>query len=221
MELARKKRHLHLLQKMQQGQALTPGELKELEEYERMPKAGKPTAPTPSSPGICRSQKELGQVFGVTARTVQYWTVEGCPRNADGSYSILAVQQWKAAREHTAQADAEEDEDDELGGHSKEFWEARYRRIKSELARLELDKATGKLLEAEEVEKGRVARITIVRRKLLPIPRQIAPALVGLEPHEIEAALAERLRDICVEFAGEGGRIHHKGHKGHKEATKR
>lgn len=64
-----------------------------------------------------------------------------------------------------------------------------------------LMKQNGDLVSRSEIDRGRVARINAVKSALLPLPRALAPALVGLSAEEIEAVLYGEAVKICGEFA--------------------
>ena len=198
MHITRTKRHMHLLERLAGGKTLAPGEMRELEEYERKPVDDKPQG---SRPGICRTQLELAEVFQVGTRSIQKWTKAGCPRRADGSYEIIAVHTWHAAR--AAKAAGQPIDGDLLEGKDGDWWTARHRQLKAKQEEIHLDVLRGKLLPAAQVERDRLQRIVIVKTRLLALPSQIAPALVGLEPLQIQNLLDTRLREIIAEFAAE------------------
>ena len=59
------------------------------------------------------------------------------------------------------------------------------------------------VLDKEEVEKGRIARILAVKRAFLALPQAIAPILAGKVAGEIQASLTNRIREIIGQFAGQ------------------
>jgi len=145
-EIARKKRHLHLIEKMHSGKALTKPEIAELEQFE-----AEPLAPT-----VVKTMEEVARVMGVSYRTVQRWKQDGMPTTQDGFYDLDQIKEWHAAR-------SEKDEIQE----SKEYWEERISSYKASLLELDVKKATGELISKEEVEKGRIDRIIAVKRTFL------------------------------------------------------
>lgn len=64
----------------------------------------------------------------------------------------------------------------------------------------------------DEVEKGRIERIMVVKRSFLALPTIMAPLLAMREPREIETLLYEAIAEIIDEFAGV-----RKGHNGEAE----
>ncbi len=180
-ELAKKKRYLHLVEKMHSGKALTKPEIAELEQFEE-----EPLAPT-----VVKTLDEVARVMGVSYRTAQRWKKDGMPETKDGYYDLEVVKSW-----HVARADQEE----VLKG--KNFWDERIRKYKASILEIELKKATGEVVSKDEVEKGRITRIIAVKRSLLALPTRLAPVLAMKEPREIEVTLYEAISEIIDEFAG-------------------
>jgi len=179
-EIAKKKRHLHLIEKMHNGKALSKQEIAELEQFE-----AEPLAPT-----VVKTIDEVARIMGVSYRTVQRWKKDGMPETKDGYYDLETVRTWHAAR-------LEEDNTE-----GKAFWDERIRKYKASMLELELKKATGEVVSRDEVEKGRIARVIAVKRELLAIPTRLAPVLAMKEPREIELVLYESLSEIIDEFSG-------------------
>lgn len=180
-ELAKKKRYLHLVEKMHGGKALTKQEIAELEQFEK-----EPLAPT-----VVKTLDEVARVMGVSYRTAQRWKKDGMPETKEGFYDLEVVKSWHMARA---------EQDDALEG--KNFWDERIRKYKASILELELRKATGELVSKDEVEKGRIDRIIAVKRALLALPTRLAPVLAMKEPREIEVILYEAISEIIDEFAG-------------------
>jgi len=180
-EIARKKRHLHLIEKMHSGKALTKPEITELAQFEA----------EPLSPTVVKTMEEVARVMGVSYRTVQRWRQDGMPTTQDGFYDLDKVKDWHAAR----------NEKDELQ-ESKEYWEERIFSYKASLLEMDVKKATGELVSREVVEKGRISRIIAVKRAFLALPRVLAPRLAMKEPREIETELYEAISEIIDEFSG-------------------
>lgn len=141
--------------------------------------------------GIVSTQEEVARALGVSTRTVQYWCRDGMPVKPDGKYDLLEVQAWRLTKNNkTSESDK-----------TKEQWESKYREYKALLAEIEYKKINGELLDKNEVEEGRVKRIMEVKRKLLGLPKKVAPQLVGLEIHKIEAILDLRIKEVINDFA--------------------
>lgn len=181
-EIARKKRHLHLIEKMHGGKVLTNPEIVELKQFEA----------EPLSPTVVKTMEEVARVMGVSYRTVQRWKQDGMPTTQDGFYDLDQIKEWHAARS----------DKDEIQV-SKEYWEERISSYKASLLELDVKKATGELISKEEVERGRIDRIIAVKRTFLALPTRIAPALSMREPREVEAILYEAITEIIDEFSGD------------------
>jgi len=182
-ELARKKRYLHLIEKLHSGTPLSKPEIKELEEFEA----------EPLDHTVVKTMEEVGKIMDVTERTVQRWKREGMPITHEGFYDLDAVKAWHDGR---GIIDGEETE-------GKAYWDEKIRKYKASLLELDLKKATAELVSREEVERGRIARIIAVKRSFLALPTRLAPVLAMREPREIETVLYEAIAEIVDEFAGE------------------
>jgi len=182
-DIARKKRYLHLIEKMHSGTPLTKPEIKELEEFEA----------EPLDATVVKTMEEVGKVMDVTERTVQRWKKEGMPVTHEGFYDLDAIKAWHDGR---GIVDGEETE-------GKAYWDEKIRKYKATLLELELKKVRSELISRDEVERGRIARIITVKRSFLALPTRLAPVLAMREPREIETVLYEAIAEIIDEFAGE------------------
>jgi len=138
--------------------------------------------------------EEVARHFAVAARTVDRWVKDGCPRDPRGWFELSAVGRWREARERARSAR----EKAPLASA-----EARWRMARAQAEEIRLAQLRGTLLDREDVERGRVARLVAVRRRLLALPRSAAPILAGLTPREIEAWLDGWARDAIRAFAEE------------------
>ncbi len=179
-DIARKKRYLHLIEKLHSGTPLTKVEIKELEEFEK----------EPQEPTIVKSAEEVAQFMDVSERTVYRWRNEGMPVTKDGYYDLERIRVWFEEREKTGD------------GEGKAYWEEKIRKYKATLLELELKKVQSQLVSSEEVERGRILRVIAVKRAFLALPTRLAPALSMQEPREIEVILYEAISEIIDEFAG-------------------
>lgn len=68
---------------------------------------------------------------------------------------------------------------------------------------LEIAQRRGQLLDAGEVERGRVQRIMVVRQGLLGLPAKLASRLVGRAQEEIQAELDAEVDTLLRQFAEE------------------
>ena len=179
-DIARKKRNLHLIEKLHSGTPLTKIEIKELEEFEK----------EPQGPTIVKSADEVAQFMDVSERTVYRWRNEGMPVTKDGYYDLERIRVWFEEREKTGD------------GEGKAYWEEKIRKYKATLLELELKKVQNELVSSEEVERGRIARVMAVKRAFLALPTRLAPVLSMQVPREIEVILYEAISEIIDEFAG-------------------
>ncbi|MEI8350082.1 MAG: MerR family DNA-binding transcriptional regulator [Candidatus Omnitrophota bacterium] len=188
LEVANKKRHLFLLQKLHEGKSLSRSEIKELEKFEgKNPK-----------PGIITTQEKLAQIFGVSNRTIRYWEKEGLPKTSEGFYNIADVQEWRFCNDKRRKNIPKKKEDE---------YESQFRKFKALLAEIEWKEKTKQLIPIGDVEKDNVQKIIAIKTKFLSLPRTIAPQLVGLEVQKIESILRIRIEEIVNDFAS--GKITH------------
>ena len=199
--LARRHRHIALLEKVTKREALTPAEIRELEIFEGEAKNAKDVAggkqKAAEHPGIVRTRREVAKVFTVTVRTVANWLAEGAP-GKQGCYPIAEIAKWREAQNARTQAKDAADPD------TREFWEREFRKAKTQIARLEYRRVRGELVEKSIVERGRVERVNIVKNRLRALPGKFAQFLVGLTAQEIGAAVDAEVRIICEDFSGAG-----------------
>jgi transposase len=178
VEIAKKKRHLALMEKVQRGAALTATELRDLRAFE---------GNADLSAGQVGSIEEIAKAFNVSLRTVQRWISQGMPQGDDGEFDLLEIQSWRYSRESTLT-----DKDRE--------WETAYRKYKALLAEIEYRKRIGELLPRQEVEENMSRAFLKIRMQFQALPRRIVPQLEGLEINEREALLTDRIEEICHEL---------------------
>ncbi len=178
-ELARKKRHIYLVEKLQRGQPLSKKEIDELGEFENEPKQH-------DKPWIVDTQKEVAQAIGVSVRRIRYMKRAGMPVEDDGRYNVVLIERWR--HRHTGPNDK---------------WESKNKELKYRMAELKFKQMAGELISREEVENGRVERIMAVKSAMFQLPRSVAVMLANIRnPREIETYLTEKMREICNTFAG-------------------
>lgn len=150
-----------------------------------------------------RTQREVSDHFDVALRTVGYWVAEGMP-GVEGRYDLAEIERWRSERfpGKTGAAGAGAPPDDDR--RASLYWSTQFRKVQTALKSLELKVQQKKLIPAEEVERGRVARIMAVKQAFLALPREVAPQLVGLEPGEIQTVLEDRVKQIIEGFARGG-----------------
>ena len=174
-ELAHKKRHIHLLSKLQSNKPLTKSEIRELEELEG-------SAPPD---GIVRTAREVAKFFHVSARTVDYWIRDGLPRTEQGYFNLDIVRIWRMDRDRKKEKTKDPNDP-----------EVRFRSARARLAEIELAKRMGDLLPREEVESEWLNIIITLKKSLLGLPKRLAPQLVGLDAKLIQSALSKHIREL-------------------------
>lgn len=183
LEVAKKKRHLALLEKVNRGSALTSGELKELKRFQ-----GEEELPA----GQVDSLDAVARAFGVSSRTAERWSQAGMPKSEEGGYDLIEIQAWKTLKGAQHKDDSED---------KKTEWDVKYRQMKALIAEIQYKKLTGDLVPREEVEATMMNRIVAIKRQFLALPKRVAPQLEGLEVIEREELLMDRLKEIIQGFA--------------------
>ncbi len=190
IEMAKKRRHIHLLEKLQRGKSATPSlsknEIKELEQLEQ----------NPDSPGMVDSQEKVAKIFGVDVRTVARWVKNGMPVTPQGQYDLIEIRAWRALKNQRQEKSSGKKND-------LEAWDAKFREYKAKLAEIALKKAMGELIARETVEHELIQISLTVKNKMLALPNQISASLVGLEARPINTRLTARIKEIISEF-GDG-----------------
>ncbi|MBM4037036.1 MAG: hypothetical protein FJ290_00865 [Planctomycetes bacterium] len=151
------------------------------------------TAEAPGS-GVVDRMGEVAARFGRSLRQVQNWKRDGMPVRSGGGYDLAEIAAWLRERHPGA-----------VGGRGlreeREYWEARYRKLKCELTELQVRIERGELLD-REVELARKAEVLReFRARLLAVPSALCNRLVGLSALEIKGALKSRIHDALSELA--------------------
>jgi len=181
VEVARKQRHLHLLEKLRNGETLTAAEVRELDALEH-----------PQSDKV--SLSEIAELLGICKSSVWNWVKRGMPKNSDGTYSVAAVRAWVAAR------DAEKNEASKASDDETE-WTVEYRKFKALMAKLDYEKRQGQLVEVAEVDAVNVRKVLALKQRLLMLPRTLGPRLVGLNAEAISLMIEEEIMSAIRDFA--------------------
>ncbi|MDD5449654.1 MAG: hypothetical protein PHO42_03545 [Candidatus Omnitrophica bacterium] len=181
VELAKKKRYLHLLEKVQTGKALSSVELRELSKYE-----------SPLGPGELETKEQVAAAFGVAIRTIHYWIRQGMPVSPNGRFDIGKIQEWRLSTGQKKNTEVI---------LNREALDTRLKEIRIKREEAKLKKELGELITKYDVEKVMNQLITVFKRSFLSLPRSLAPQLVGLEPREIEAIISARIKEIIISFS--------------------
>lgn len=135
------------------------------------------------------TQAAVAKAFGVKPPSVSEWLKNGCPRNADKTYSLPAVIAWRVAR-----AAGSKTEDD--WSTEKDKWLALGHRARTLLLE-------GKLVSLTEAAAWWQERVTVARAALSSVGQSVAPAAVGQTVQAIRDLIDGRLRSVCDELARE------------------
>lgn len=132
--------------------------------------------------------------FGVSPQAILKWVRRGAPRNPDRTYSMPKLVQWRCA--YLADAiEAAREADDE----TTEL--AALRRVKKEMAQLDLEVKRGRLCNRAEAESALGTVLSDLRSQFVSMPAALAPRLEGLATPDIAAALQEAVEERIREAA--------------------
>lgn len=187
--MANKKRHIHLLEKLQHSKTLTRAEVAELGKFEAKKPKKAPPAAAAQRDWVVTEHAELAKLFEVDIRTIQRWAGSGLPKTPAG-YDLAECIAWRIAQVRKEFKDPEASK-----------WDSKYRETKARLAQVNLDQQMGRLISLEEVERGRVERIESIKKTLLAFSQNTAPQLVGLDIATIKDVLDRRIKEIITSFA--------------------
>ncbi len=182
-EVARKKRHLYLVEKLYGGKPLSTSEISELERLE----AG------PMGPAVVATMEDVARLMDVSYRTVQRWKQDGMPTSKEGYYDLREIKKWHISRGDKDKTELEE---------SRAYWKDQIVRLQAALLDLDVKTRTGQLMSREDVERGRLMRIMAIKRALLALPTVLAGKLAMKEPREVAAILYKAIGEIIDEFSG-------------------
>lgn len=183
LDMAKKKRHIYLLEKIQKGKTLKPTEITELEKFE-----GKESLPV----GVVVTQGDVAKYFNVTIRTIGNWCREGLPKTENGYFDLAIIRKWREVKD----AARKKGKDPNMAEY-----DMRFRRAKAELAEMELARRRGELLDRQEVERNLILMVQTVKAALLSLPKQLAPQVAVIDVKAAQVILEKRIREIIENFA--------------------
>ncbi len=169
-----------------------------------------PSKPPPPAAAARLDKTELAARYGVGTRSIEHWQKDGLPSAKEQRngrtftvFDPAAADAWVAAN-RPSHAESE-DRAEAKAQVELEIAREELRRRKAAADALERENAVkaGKLLDAEEVRLGRLARIAEVTRILEPIPATEAPLLAHKSPAECREILAQAIERARREFARE------------------
>ncbi len=129
---------------------------------------------------------QLAEALGKGRMTVTDWFRKGCPRNADGTFDIAAVEEWRISN---------------AAAVPKENWEVEGQKWRALKHKHELETRQGKFIETNEAAAWWADRCTEVRTGLQSLGAALSPALVGQDAASIRRLIDERCRAMCESFA--------------------
>lgn len=143
---------------------------------------------------IVKTQRLAGRYAGVSVRTVRRWCRAGMPKTDAGHY-IKAMLDFYKTNEGSQPTEAKK---------KGQTADAEYKDAKARLMQLDLAEKEKRLLSADEIEKGRVARILAVKRALLGLGRTLAPQLAKIrDERKIQKIISDTVRTIIENFASQ------------------
>jgi hypothetical protein len=187
IELAKKKRHIALVEKLTRG-TLSSKELKELEEFEK------------------ENRKDTDEIIDGTVdlptmsvylekspRMVRRYIKQGMPviRDSKGEifrFKVAEVFKWYYGMQG-------------LNDDGKEYWDNEYRKNKAKLSEIELKQKKGELILLTEHEGALREMLRGIKAGFLWLPRYLAPKLYQQEPKAISEILDHELRNIINQFS--------------------
>lgn len=140
------------------------------------------------------TRRQMAKILGKSERTLGNWLQDGCPRKKNGKYSAPEVIGWLMDRESAAMG---------AGAVDSPALE-RYRLARAEMAELDLQERSEKLVPYDEVIRGWCARQRMVRDSFLTWSNRLPPLLAGLDHLEIARALKSEVYSILTAFAKDG-----------------
>ena len=184
VEFAKKKRHIHLLEKLQKDQPLKPGEMKDLEKLEN---------PGAVSENIVDSIAKVAHALDKDERTIRRWIKAGAPgKISENRYDFVAMKEWATRKKVLSKAKISTPENE---------WDERLKKSRAMSAELKYKKEMGEYIPKADMERILDQLILSFKRNLLSLPRTVAPQLEGLSPREIQDLLKTRIEGIITDFA--------------------
>lgn len=188
LEYARKKRHMHLVEKLGKGQ-LTEKETKELERYEKEAEG--------QAPALYDGTVDLATIavyLEKSVKSVRRYVEAGMPAVKSPTGEILRFKVSEAFKWFYSR----EGYDD--GSRTK--WDIEYRKNKAKLSEIELKEKERELIPYEEHVSILKNQIRGIKAGFLRLPKYIAPRLYQQEPKVICERLDNELRYIIGQFSG-------------------
>lgn len=198
VEIAKKQRHLYLLQRVKGQKKLSAAELEELAEYEQMAKAGKQKSEVRNqkseSGADFTTQKAAAAWAGVDVRTVQRWKKAGMPVIDLGAGRVGYTKAMLTKFKKMAEGDA-------LNAKLKTE-EIGLKGIKRQTAEIDLGVKKGEYVLAADVERDSAQKIIAAKWVLLSMPDKLASSLVGKSRARIRQIIKDEVYHCLDVLAG-------------------
>lgn len=152
---------------------------------------------------VVATQAELAEALGVRVSGIQYYKRAGAPGKGPDGYDVDAWERWRAANVDAPRGGGKRGSAEEGVGDRSRLLKAQAdeRRAKADLAGLKLAIERKDYIAKSEIEEWDRARIAVVKRGLMALPRKVSCGLVGLMEQEIEVVLMREIRDLLTRFA--------------------
>ena len=157
--------------------------------------------------------KGLCAKYGIAGSTLKLWIGKGLPvavkggsgRGARSEYDPTACDEW--VRQHGASlqsqgADLENPRTKAEADLALTLQKIRAARARADRDDLNLRVRRGELLEAAEVERGRVDRILVLKSGLLNLRDRVAPAAAHRDETEVAAIVEREVLGLLGQFSG-------------------
>lgn len=187
-----------LVRRAKVGDTLSRSEVLRLARYEREQRETRFRETAARLP-----QKVVVDLLATSRKVLLEWEAAGMPRNSDRSYDLFAVLIWLKRRWLRG-----EEEDNGVGASSEQL--ERLRRIRADMAQIELDARRGEIVERAEVEAQWSRLFAALKQRLLSLGSSLGPRLEGQHARDIARELNDemrcRLNDLakqCREWWGE------------------
>lgn len=188
-EIARKKRHISLVEKMGRGAPLSPKEIKELDVFEKS-EAKKPdivindgTVDLPT----------ISLYLDKSTRMVRRYITQGMPIIHDKSGEIFRFKVSEVFKWYYSGKGSDED-----GG---KYWDKEYKKSRAQINNLLLAEKKGALIAFDKHVSIVKNQIRGIKTGFLRLPKHVAPKLYQQDPKVICDILDEEIRFIINQFA--------------------
>lgn len=145
----------------------------------------------------------IGKLLGVSAAAVSYYKQQGCPIDAG---DVDAIKAWKRdwdakkLRQPSESANAAAAESEQIRS-VKSKADIKYRVAKARREELRLQREEGQLIPLDDAVGVVTSLAARVKQLVGPLPRSVAPQLVGKRVPEIEAKLTKAVNRLLKQLA--------------------